>query len=215
MVDRPDTPRARQRLVDRLRQRGICSPRLLHAIQHTPRHKFIEPALRHRAYEDTALPIGRRQTISQPYVVARMTELLLPEGLAPKVLEIGTGSGYQTAILAQLCDWVFSVERIGALKQSAKALLDELGLRNISYLHADGRHGWAANQPYPAILITAALPEVPQALFDQLGVGGRLVAPIGDDEAQMLKVITRTGEGLETETLDPVRFVPMRLGHTP
>ena len=215
MVERPDTPRARQRLVDRLRERGIRSPGLLHAIRHTPRHKFIEPALRHRAYEDTALPIGRQQTISQPYVVARMTELLLPGGNAPKVLEIGTGSGYQTAILAQLCDWVFTVERIGALRQSAKALLEELKLRNISYLHADGQHGWAANQPYPAILVTAALPEVPQALLDQLGVGGRLVAPIGDDEAQILQLITRTEQDLETQSLDPVRFVPMRQGHTP
>ena len=182
-------------------------------MEQTPRHLFVDEALSHKAYEDTALPIGHGQTISQPFVVALMTELLLENPMpVRKVLEVGTGCGYQTAILAQLVQWVFTVERIGPLQQQARARLSELGYRNISYLNGDGFQGWQSNQPYDGILVAAAPAVVPEALLDQLKVGGRLVVPVGG-EHQHLRIITRAQHGFEEHQREAVRFVPMLNGH--
>ena len=176
---------------------------------------FLDEALAHRAYEDTALPIGNNQTISQPFIVALMTEFLLDGGIeVKKALEVGTGCGYQSAILAQLVNWVFTIERIGALHRQAKTRLPELGYRNISYLNADGFAGWQSNQPFDGILVTAAPREVPTALLAQLAVGARLVIPVGDDSRQRLRVITRTATGFDEQLREAVRFVPMLDGHT-
>ncbi|MDY6891955.1 MAG: protein-L-isoaspartate(D-aspartate) O-methyltransferase [Pseudomonadota bacterium] len=204
--------RTRERLAQRLREQGISNEEVLHLIRDTPRHIFIDEALSHRAYEDTALPIGYNQTISQPYIVARMTELLL-EGERPnKVLEIGTGSGYQTAILAQLVDQVFSVERIRPLQEKARKRLQRLKLHNVMLRHTDGGMGWPEKAPFDAILVAAAPGEVPHELLQQLAVGGRLVIPIGHEE-QILQRITRVGEdNYATETLETVRFVPLLSG---
>ena len=165
----------------------------------------------HRAYEDVALPIGFQQTLSQPYVVARMTELLLAGGPLARVLEIGTGSGYQTAILAQLVDEVFSVERIKALQQKARQRLRQLKLRNVQLHHADGGMGWAEYGPFDGIVVTAAPERIPEELLLQLAVGGRMVVPVGGD-VQHLQVVTRTNEGYETEIVEAVYFVPLRSG---
>src|SRR5690606_31482653 len=170
--------RTRERLIERLYEEGLSNPRVLEVIRRTPRHLFVDEALAHRAYEDTALPIGHNQTISQPYIVGRMTELLLAGGPLDKVLEIGTGSGYQTAVLAQLVERVFSVERIQALQDRAKERLQELELRNVVFRWGDGWEGWPALAPYNGILVTAAASEVPQALLEQLAPGGRLVIPV-------------------------------------
>lgn len=218
--------RTRRRLTARLREQGIADESVLAVIERTPRHMFIGADLAHRAYDDTALPIGRNQTISQPFIVALMTALLLgggekrADGESPrpkKVLEIGTGCGYQSAVLAQLARWVFTIERIGALQRQAKEVLAELKYRNISYLNADGFDGWPSNAPFDGILVTAAPPQVPRKLLAQLAVGGRLVLPVGDDAAQHLRVITRTGDGdtdadFDEQLRDAVRFVPMLAG---
>ncbi len=205
--------RTRERLAQRLRDQGIANEKVLVTLIDTPRHIFIDEALSHRAYEDTALPIGFNQTISQPYIVARMTELLLEAGPLDKVLEVGTGSGYQTAILAQLVDQVFSVERIRALQEKARKRLQRLKLHNVMLRHTDGGMGWPDKAPFDGILVTAAPREVPQELLDQLAVGGRLVIPVGD-EHQALKRITRVSETeYNTEVLESVRFVPL-LGGT-
>ena len=202
--------RTRRRLVRRLRERGIAHAAVLAAIENTPRHLFLDEALAHQAYDDTPLPIGRNQTISQPFVVARMTELALGGGLpVKKILEIGTGCGYQTAILSQLVDWVFTVERIDALHRAAKTLLPELGYRNVSYFNADGYQGWPSNQPFDAILVTAAPAATPPELLAQLAVGGRLVIPVGGRDLQHLRIFTRRAGGFDEQTLDAVRFVPM------
>ncbi len=202
--------RTRRRLIERLREQGIRSEAILAVIEKTPRHLFLDEALAHRAYEDTALPIGRNQTISQPFIVALMTEMLLDGGIEiKKALEVGTGCGYQSAVLAQLVNWVFTIERIGSLQRQAKALLPELGYRNISYLNADGFAGWESNQPFDGILVTAAPPEVPLSLLEQLALGGRLVIPVGDSARQRLRVITRTPRGFDEQLREAVRFVPM------
>ncbi|MBX2867421.1 MAG: protein-L-isoaspartate(D-aspartate) O-methyltransferase [Acidiferrobacterales bacterium] len=206
--------RTRRRLVDRLRLDGIQSETVLAAIQNTPRHLFIDQALAHKAYEDTALPIGQNQTISQPFVVALMTELLMQSSIPMnKVLEVGTGCGYQTAILSQLVKWVFTIERIGSLQQQARERLPGLGYRNISYLNGDGFEGWSSNQPFDGILVAAAPKEVPQTLLEQLAVGGRMVIPVGDGARQDLRIVTRTEGGFSEEIRNGVRFVPMLNGH--
>lgn len=186
--------RTRERLITRLIEAGIKNYEVLDIIRATPRHIFVDEALAHRAYEDTALPIGFQQTLSQPYIVARMTELLL-QGTRPKrVLEIGSGSGYQTAILAQVVDHVFSTERIAGLQAKAKKRMHQLELKNIRFQHSDGGYGWAQEAPFDAIIVTAAPSEVPKPLLDQLKVGGRLVIPVGNEE-QELQVIVRSEEG--------------------
>lgn len=203
--------RTRERLIQRLCDEGLSNPQVLDAILRTPRHMFVDEALAHRAYEDTALPIGNNQTISQPYIVGRMTELLLAAGPLDKVLEIGTGSGYQTAILAQLVERVFSVERIQSLQERAKERMAELNLRNVVYRWGDGWQGWNALAPYDGIIVTAGAKEVPQTLLDQLAVGGRLVIPVGEADQQLL-LIVREENGYEYRTLEDVRFVPLLTG---
>jgi protein-L-isoaspartate(D-aspartate) O-methyltransferase len=203
--------RTRERLIQRLADQGVNNTRVLDVIRTTPRHLFLDEAMAHRAYEDVALPIGFQQTLSQPYVVARMTELLLADGPRARVLEIGTGSGYQTAILAQLVDEVFSVERIKALQQKARQRLRQLKLRNIQLHHADGGMGWAENGPFDGIVVTAAPERIPEELLLQLAVGGRMVVPVGGD-VQHLQIVTRTNEGYETEIVEAVYFVPLRTG---
>ncbi|PVZ64886.1 protein-L-isoaspartate(D-aspartate) O-methyltransferase [Pelagibaculum spongiae] len=205
--------RTRDRLVKRLEAQGITNQRVLESIAKVPRHLFIDEALSHRAYEDTALPIGLGQTISQPFMVAKMTELVLGDSLAgepepQRVLEIGTGSGYQTAVLATLVPQLFSIERIAALKQRASGLLFRLGLNNVRLSHADGYEGWPAGGEFEAIIVTAAPPEIPQALLQQLADGGRLIIPVGDDQ-QQLQVIRRRGRNFETEFVESVKFVPL------
>ncbi|MFI8608644.1 protein-L-isoaspartate(D-aspartate) O-methyltransferase [Pseudomonas sp. NPDC077186] len=204
--------RTRERLIQRLYDEGLSNPRVLEVIRRTPRHLFVDEALAHRAYEDTALPIGHNQTISQPYMVGRMTELLLAAGPLDKVLEIGTGSGYQTAVLAQLVERVFSVERIQVLQDRAKERLAELSLRNVVFRWGDGWEGWNALGPYNGIIVTAAAAEVPQALLDQLAPGGRLVIPVGAGDVQQLLLIVREENGFSRHVLDAVRFVPLLNG---
>jgi len=202
--------RTRMRLIERLRDSGIKDMRVLDAIANTPRHIFLDEALSHRAYEDTALPIGYQQTLSQPYIVARMTELLL--ATAPKkVLELGTGSGYQTAILAGFVDEIYSVERIKPLQDKARDRLYRLGYRNVRLRHADGGIGWPEAGPFDGIIVTAAPGQVPQALLDQLADGGTMVVPLGDS-TQILTRIHRNGDSFEHEPMEPVRFVPLLSG---
>ncbi len=204
--------RTRERLIQRLYEEGLSNAHVLEAIRRTPRHLFVDEALAHRAYEDTALPIGNNQTISQPYIVARMSELLLAAGPLDKVLEIGTGSGYQTAILAQLVERVFSVERIQGLQDKAKERLAQLNLRNVVFRWGDGWEGWNALGPYNGIIVTAAAANVPQALLDQLAPGGRLVIPVGAGDVQELLLIVREEQGFSRHVLDAVRFVPLLNG---
>ncbi|MCW8962457.1 MAG: protein-L-isoaspartate(D-aspartate) O-methyltransferase [Gammaproteobacteria bacterium] len=205
--------RTRDRLVERLKEKGIRHPEVLRAIRETPRHLFVDEALSHRAYEDDALPISNGQTISQPYIVARMTEVLLEDGIPDKVLEIGTGSGYQAAILAAIVPRVFSVERIRALLVQAKQRFRQLKLNNIMAKHSDGSWGWSQSAPFDAIIVTAAPEVVPQELLDQLAEGGRMVIPVGKGrDIQELQYIKRTPEGFETRTLEAVSFVPFCAG---
>lgn len=201
--------RTRNRLTDRLREQGILSEAVLQVMASTPRHLFVDEALAHRAYEDTALPIGNSQTISQPYIVARMTELLLQDVPPTSVLEVGTGSGYQTAILAQLVDQVFTVERISALLDRAIGRFRQLGLHQIKSKYDDGHLGWAEKGPFDAIIVTASPREVPAALLAQLREGGRLIIPVGDTETQTLTMVQRGEDGFETTLVEPVRFVPL------
>ncbi|MDD4906156.1 MAG: protein-L-isoaspartate(D-aspartate) O-methyltransferase [Methylobacter sp.] len=205
--------RTRERMINRLMEQGIRSNKVLDVIRNTPRHIFMDEALASRAYEDTALPIGYNQTISQPYIVAKMTELLLASsGRLEKVLEIGTGCGYQTAILAQLVNHVYSVERIAPLQKKAKDRLWGLKLKNVSYLHSDGGWGWQDHAPYDGILVAAAPPEIPEMLLQQMAVGGVMVIPIGKGSSQQLQRVTRTEGGYEVERLEPVVFVPFLSG---
>lgn len=199
-----------QTLPTQLRQQGIRDEKLLRAIEAVPRERFVDEALDHKAYENTALPIGSGQTISQPYMVARMTELL---NLKPtsRVLEIGTGSGYQTAILAHLVQHVCSVERIKGLQWQAKRRLKQLDLHNVSTRHGDGWLGWASRGPFDAIIVTAAPPEIPQALVEQLDDSGILVLPVGE-QAQTLKRIQRHGNDFVVDAVEAVRFVPLVKG---
>ena len=200
--------RTRDRLVQRLRETGIRDAAVLEAIGKLPRHLFMDEALASRAYEDTALPIGHGQTISQPYTVARMTELLLADG-ARRVLEIGTGSGYQTAVLCALTQEVYSVERIEPLHRSARRCLQELGYRNFRLKLSDGSDGWPEYAPYDAILVTAAAAEVPAALLAQLAPAGRLLIPVGNVARQELLSIRQTADGIVREQIELVNFVPL------
>jgi protein-L-isoaspartate(D-aspartate) O-methyltransferase len=204
--------RTRERLVARLREQGIVNPEVLERIRSVPRHVFVDEALASRAYEDTALPIGHGQTISQPYIVARMTQSLVEAGKPRKVLEVGTGCGYQTAVLAPLVTTLYSVERIAALQQRARKVLRDLRIGNVHMKHGDGFEGWAAYAPFDGIIVAAASYSVPPALVEQLADGGRLVIPVGTDREQQLLRITRRGERLEKESLGPVTFVPLLQG---
>ena len=199
--------RTRMRLVERLSDEGIQRVEVLDAIANVPRHIFLDEALSHRAYEDTALPIGYQQTLSQPYVVARMTEMLLAAG-ATRILELGTGSGYQAAILAYLGKEVYSIERIGGLHRQARERLQRLGYRNAHLRLGDGSQGWPEAAPFDGMILTAAPGDIPAALYDQLADGGSIVAPLGRD-TQMLTLITRNGDEFERREIEPVRFVPV------
>ena len=205
--------RTRDRLVQRLREQGIANLAVLERIRNVPRHIFVDEALGSRAYEDTALPIGFGQTISQPYIVARMTEALLEGGAAETVLEVGTGCGYQTAVLAPLVAHLYTIERIEPLLARARERLKELGIRNVRFRHGDGSLGWKSHAPYDGILVAAAPLTVPDALLQQLKVGGRLVVPIGPEGEQQLVRLTRREQRLDREPLGPVAFVPL-LGGT-
>jgi protein-L-isoaspartate(D-aspartate) O-methyltransferase len=198
----------RTRLVETLQQKGIRDLAVLRAIGTVPRHLFVPESVRHRAYEDVALPIGGGQTISQPWVQARYLELAQLSG-RERVLEVGAGSGYQTALLAQLADAVFAVERIPALAQSARAALEAAGVRNVTVLVGDGTLGWRPFAPYDAILVAAASPEIPAPLVEQLSPGGRLVIPLGNRDNQVLTVARRVGDQLQISTVADVRFVPL------
>ncbi|MDE2148882.1 MAG: protein-L-isoaspartate(D-aspartate) O-methyltransferase [Gammaproteobacteria bacterium] len=204
---------ARARLVAELRRSGIGDPRILDAIGRVPRHRFVDQAWHADAYKNRPLPIGHGQTISQPYVVALMTQLLLDGGSRPRVLEVGTGSGYQTALLAELVPAVFSIERLRALSERARALLRELGYRNVHFGYSDGHGGWPAHAPYAGILATAAAEEVPEPLLAQLGHRGRMVIPIGPaGGTQKLLVIDRTARGWQRREAGVVAFVPFLPG---
>lgn len=204
--------RTRDRLVQRLKQHGIRSNAVLEQIRHVPRHLFVDEALASRAYEDTALPIGLGQTISQPYVVARMTEALLDGFEGEKVLEIGTGCGYQTAVLAPLVKKIYTVERIPELLRKAKQRLRELDIYNVQFRPGDGWEGWPKYGPYDGILVAAAAPELPQKLLEQLAPGGRLIMPVGPAGRQDLLMITRKDDHFEQVSLGAVSFVPLVKG---
>ncbi|WP_404842419.1 MULTISPECIES: protein-L-isoaspartate(D-aspartate) O-methyltransferase [unclassified Colwellia] len=200
--------RSGELLAQKLYAEGIRDQRVLQAIAQSPRHIFVPEILAHKAYDNTALPIGQGQTISQPYIVAKMSELLLADGVPDSILEIGTGSGYQTSILTQLVAKVFSVERIKALQWQAKRRLQSIDLNNVSMKHGDGWQGWSSKSPFQAIIVTAAPTEVPKALLEQLADGGRLVIPVGTD-TQILKVITRHGDEYKEQQVEMVKFVPL------
>ena len=198
----------RAQLVETLQAKGIRDLAVLRAVRQVPRHLFVPASVRHRAYDDAALPIGSSQTISQPFVQARYLELAALQG-RERVLEVGTGSGYQTALVALLAESVFSVERVPALALSARAALDAAGIRNVSIMTGDGTLGWRPYAPYHVILIAAASPSVPQPLLEQLAEGGRLIVPIGDRNGQELTLVERTANGVRTSVVGDVRFVPL------
>ena len=204
--------RTRDRLITRLKEQGISNPSVLAVIRELPRHLFVDEALASRAYEDTALPIGHGQTISQPFIVARMTEILLEGTSREKILEIGTGSGYQTAVLSRLFERVFSVERISPLQNQARERFYQLKLNNIRLKHSDGSWGWQENAPYDGIIVTCAPEKIPEDLLRQLAPGGRLVIPVGGSDGQSLRVIDRNGDTFEQTELDAVSFVPLLSG---
>ncbi|MBZ2169876.1 MULTISPECIES: protein-L-isoaspartate(D-aspartate) O-methyltransferase [Marinobacter] len=199
--------RTRMRLVQRLKEAGIQSEPVLDVMADVPRHIFLDEALSHRAYEDTSLPIGHGQTLSQPYIVARMTELLLAHE-PNRILELGTGSGYQTAILAQIFPEIFSVERIRPLQDRARHRLRQLDVRNVQMKHADGGMGWPDKGPFDGIIVTAAPEEIPEELLAQLDEGGVLIAPVGETD-QVLVEVVRRGDRFVRRDLEPVRFVPL------
>jgi protein-L-isoaspartate(D-aspartate) O-methyltransferase len=202
--------RTRDRLVQRLREQGIVNLAVLDRIRNLPRHIFVDEALASRAYEDTALPIGFGQTISQPYIVARMSEALLEGGPLAKVLEIGTGCGYQTAVLAPLVARIFTIERIEALQKRARARCTELQIRNVRFRHGDGTLGWRTQGPFDGILVAAAPLKIPDALIAQLAIGGRLIVPVGPEGEQQLVRITRREQGIiDRRVLGSVSFVPL------
>jgi protein-L-isoaspartate(D-aspartate) O-methyltransferase len=205
--------RTRDRLIERLQQQGINNQKVLEVMRNTPRHLFVDEALSHRAYEDTALPIGFGQTISQPYIVARMTQMILASGMPLSVLEIGTGCGYQTAVLAQIVPQVYSVERIGALHQQAKKRLSELQFYNVELRHTDGNGGWPnLNYHFDRIIMTAACSDIPRKLAEQLNHKGEMILPYDDGKSQVLLKITRRHDEFETEAFEPVSFVPLLPG---
>ena len=199
---------SRRRLVETLREKGISDLAVLRAFEQTPRHLFVPTGVRHRAYEDSALPIGNGQTISQPSIHARYLEILRLTG-REKVLEVGTGSGYQTVLLAHLAAQVFSIERIAPLLQGARENIARAGVRNVSLLLGDGTLGWREYAPYDAILVSAGSPTIPQPLVDQLAEGGRLLIPLGGQDVQTLDVLTRKQGAIVREDVLPVRFVPL------
>lgn len=203
--------RTRERLIQRLMDQGITRFEVLEAIRSVPRHLFVDEALAHRSYEDTALPIGYGQTLSQPYVVARMSELALAQGRPKKVLELGSGSGYQTAILASLVDEICAIERIKPLLERARKQLRALRVRNVRLRHGDGLDGWASEAPFDLILGAAAPEHLPSQLLEQLAPGGRLILPVGG-ERQQLMMVTATPEGFVEEVIEEVNFVPMVRG---
>ena len=204
------SPRTRLRLVERLREQGIRNEAVLAAIAEVPRHIFVDEALSSRAYEDTALPIGLGQTLSQPYIVARMTEIIVDSGPVDRVLEVGTGSGYQAIILAQLCRRLYTIERHPELLKLAEMRFDQMQLANITAIVGDGAGGWPEQAPFERILVAAAAADVPPVLFDQLAIGGIMVVPVGLDEGdQRLMKVTRTSDGADTRDLGPTRFVPL------
>ena len=203
---------ARRRLVETLHAGGIRDANVLRAFELTPRHLFVPTGMRHRAYEDSALPIGNGQTISQPTTHARYLESLKLSG-TERVLEIGTGSGYQTVLLAHLAAQVFSIERVGTLAESARRVIREAGVRNVSLLSGDGTLGWRDYSPFDAILVTAGSPKVPIPLGEQLGEGGRMLIPLGGKDEQILTVVTKRGVGLERRDIGAVRFVPLVGAH--
>jgi protein-L-isoaspartate(D-aspartate) O-methyltransferase len=204
----PEFRGARRRLVEALQDKGIRDLAVLRAIDNVPRHLFVPPTVRHRAYEDSALPIGSGQTISQPYVHARSLEQLMLTG-QERVLEIGTGSAYQTALLAELAAQVFSIERYATLLDKARTLLTQAQVRNVSVSLGDGTLGWREYAPYDAIVVSAGAPHVPPALESQLAEGGRLLIPVGDRDEQMLTLFVKRGDRLERRDIVPVRFVPL------
>lgn len=206
--------RTRDRLVQRLRDQGITNLAVLDRIRNVPRHIFVDEALGTRAYEDTALPIGFGQTISQPYIVARMTEALLEAGPLTSVLEVGTGCGYQTAVLAPLVDRIYTIERVEPLVTRAKERIKELGIRNVRFRHGDGTLGWKAHAPFDGILVAAAPLVVPEELIKQLKVGGRLLVPVGPEGQQELIRFTRKEQRVERQSLGAVAFVPLLGGVT-
>ena len=205
--------RTRDRLVQRLRDQGITNLSVLDRVKNVPRHIFVDEALGSRAYEDTALPIGFGQTISQPYIVARMTEAILEGGPLTNVLEVGTGCGYQTAVLAPLVERIYTIERLEPLLTRAKERVKELGIRNVRFRHGDGTQGWKAHAPFDGILVAAAPLIVPEELIKQLKVGGRLLVPVGAEGQQELIRFTRKEQRVERQSLGPVAFVPL-LGGT-
>lgn len=204
--------RTRKRMAERLKARGIQDARVLELMARMPRHLFMEEALASRAYEDLALPIGFGQTISQPYMVARMTEALLQNGVPERVLEVGTGSGYQTALLAALVPQVYSVERIAPLLEQARQRLGRMRIRNVQFHHSDGHWGWLEHAPYDAILVAAAPNEVPESLLAQVKIDGSVVIPVGSGLQQRLMRYTRTAVGIQESVLEMVRFVPLQEG---
>jgi len=204
----PEFRGARRRLVETLQDKGIRDLAVLRAIDQVPRHLFVPASVRHRAYEDSALPIGSGQTISQPSVHARYLQLLGLTG-HETVLEIGTGSGYQTVLLSHLAARVFSIERVPELLERARDVISEAGVRNVSLMLGDGTLGWRQHAPYDAILVSAAAPDIPRPLLEQLADGGRMIVPLGDMEEQMLAMVTRRGEQFERRDIAPVRFVPL------
>lgn len=200
--------RTRERLVEVLRGLGVQDVRVLEVMRSTPRHLFLDEALAHRAYEDKSLPIGHNQTLSRPYTVARMSELLLASCPAKKVLEIGTGSGYQTCILAQLVPKVLTMERIEPLLNRARHRLQAMDIDNVVYKYGDGYQGWPAREPFDGIIVTAAPSTVPQALQWQLAEGGCMIIPVGDDDQCLLK-ITRSGNHFSKQKIEAANFVPL------
>lgn len=204
----PEFRGARHRLVEELRTKGIRDLAVLRAVEMTPRHLFVPTGIRHRAYDDAPLPIGNGQTISQPFIHAQYLEVLELKG-TERVLEIGTGTGYQTALLSHLVGQVFSVERIASLSNQAREILKQLGLRNISLLVGDGTLGWRDHSPFDAILVSAGSPTVPQPLLDQLADGGRLLVPIGNRDVQQLVMYRRQGDRIDKRDVAAVRFVPL------
>ena len=212
-VDLQEYRGARRRLVETLQQQGIRDLSVLHAIDEVPRHLFVPTGVRHRAYEDSALPIGNSQTISQPSIHARYLELLKLKG-TERVLEIGTGSGYQTALLSRLAAQVFSIERIAPLLDKAKQVLQQVGASNVSFMLGDGTLGWRQFAPFDAILVGAAAPDIPDAYVEQLAEGGRLLIPLGDRDEQVLYLFTKHGDEMERQEIAPVRFVPLLGKHS-
>ena len=200
--------RTRERLVDQLIALGVQDVRVLDVMRSTPRHLFLDEALAHRAYEDKSLPIGHNQTLSRPYTVARMSELLLASCAAKKVLEIGTGAGYQTSVLAQLVPRLLTMERIEPLLDRARDRLQQMGIHNVVYKHGDGYEGWPAREPFDGIMVTAAPSQVPQALQWQLAEGGCMIIPVGNDDQYLLK-ITRSGNHFSKQKIEAANFVPL------